>query len=77
MAVKAWLKLALDVSWAWISLSVIRAVYQPPGAHWTIINRVMQVWPFILVSFEFDDIATSHFLLLELSFWSKNYFCTS
>lgn len=42
MAVKAWLKLALDISWAWISLSVIRAVYQPPGAYWTTINRVMQ-----------------------------------
>lgn len=77
MAVKAWLKLALDVLWAWISLSVIRAVYQPPGAYWTIINRVMQVRPFISLSFEFDNIATSHFLPLESSFWLKNYFYTS
>lgn len=37
-----WLKLTLDVTWAWIALSVIRAVYNPPGTYWTIINRVMQ-----------------------------------
>ncbi|KAJ7583391.1 Mechanosensitive ion channel-domain-containing protein [Mycena floridula] len=42
MAVSAWLKLALDISWAWISLSVIRAIYHPPGSYWTIVNRVMQ-----------------------------------
>ncbi|KAJ7126546.1 Mechanosensitive ion channel-domain-containing protein [Mycena crocata] len=42
LAVKGWLKLVLDVSWAWISLSVIRAVYHPPGSYWVIINRVMQ-----------------------------------
>ncbi|GLB35076.1 putative mechanosensitive ion channel [Lyophyllum shimeji] len=42
MAVSAWLKLTLDVSWAWISLSVIRAVDHPPGNYWVIINRVMQ-----------------------------------
>ncbi|KAA1470313.1 hypothetical protein DENSPDRAFT_836085 [Dentipellis sp. KUC8613] len=41
-AVSGWLKLALDLSWAWIALSVIRAVYKPPGDYWTIINRVMQ-----------------------------------
>ncbi|CAK5273916.1 unnamed protein product [Mycena citricolor] len=41
-AVKAWLKLVLDVTWAWVSLSVIRAVGHPPGSYWTIINRVMQ-----------------------------------
>ncbi|KAJ7245129.1 Mechanosensitive ion channel-domain-containing protein [Mycena haematopus] len=42
LAVKAWLKLALDVSWAWISLSVIRDILTPPGSYWTIVNRVMQ-----------------------------------
>ncbi|KAG6814285.1 hypothetical protein H0H92_013410 [Tricholoma furcatifolium] len=42
MAVSGWLKLTLDVSWAWISLSVIRTVYNPPGSYWVIINRVMQ-----------------------------------
>ncbi|KAI0343189.1 hypothetical protein BDW22DRAFT_1484037 [Trametopsis cervina] len=41
-AVLGWLKLALDVTWSWIALSVIRAVYNPPGTYWTIINRVMQ-----------------------------------
>ncbi|KAG6336681.1 hypothetical protein ID866_2388 [Astraeus odoratus] len=43
LAVSAWLKLLLDISWAWIALSVIRAVYKPPGSYWDIINRVMQV----------------------------------
>ncbi|KAG2156193.1 Mechanosensitive ion channel-domain-containing protein [Suillus clintonianus] len=42
LAVSAWLKLALDISWAWIALSAITAFYQPPGAYWVIINRVMQ-----------------------------------
>lgn len=28
--------------WAWIALSVIRAVYNPPGSYWVVINRVMQ-----------------------------------
>ncbi|KAJ6518657.1 Mechanosensitive ion channel-domain-containing protein [Mycena sanguinolenta] len=42
LAVKAWLKLALDVSWAWISLSVIRDILKPPGSYWIIVNRVMQ-----------------------------------
>ncbi|KAF8078076.1 Mechanosensitive ion channel-domain-containing protein [Lyophyllum atratum] len=42
MAVSAWLKLTLDISWAWISLSVIRAVDRPPGSYWVVINRVMQ-----------------------------------
>ncbi|KAI0788812.1 Mechanosensitive ion channel-domain-containing protein [Abortiporus biennis] len=41
-AVSGWLKLALDISWMWIALSVIRATYKPPGSYWTIINRVMQ-----------------------------------
>lgn len=44
LAVSAWLKLLLDVSWAWIALSVIRAYYHPPGSYWVIINRVMQVF---------------------------------
>ncbi|KAG6891326.1 hypothetical protein C0992_008780 [Termitomyces sp. T32_za158] len=42
MAVSGWLKLALDISWAWISLSVIRTIDQPSGNYWVIINRVMQ-----------------------------------
>ncbi|KIL00586.1 hypothetical protein PAXRUDRAFT_821485 [Paxillus rubicundulus Ve08.2h10] len=42
LAVSGWLKLLLDVSWAWIALSVIRAFYKPPGLYWVIINRVMQ-----------------------------------
>ncbi|KAI8996381.1 Mechanosensitive ion channel-domain-containing protein [Trametes punicea] len=41
-AVRGWLKLALDISWMWIALSVIRSTYQPPGSYWVIINRVMQ-----------------------------------
>ncbi|KAI0763775.1 Mechanosensitive ion channel-domain-containing protein [Trametes elegans] len=41
-AVRGWVKLALDMAWMWIALSVIRATYQPPGSYWTIINRVMQ-----------------------------------
>ncbi|KAH7931249.1 hypothetical protein BV22DRAFT_1027481 [Leucogyrophana mollusca] len=42
LAVSAWLKLALDITWAWIALSVIRAFYKPPGSYWVIVNRVMQ-----------------------------------
>ncbi|OAX44520.1 hypothetical protein K503DRAFT_304184 [Rhizopogon vinicolor AM-OR11-026] len=42
LAVSAWLKLALDISWAWVALSVIVAIYTPPGSYWAIINRVMQ-----------------------------------
>ncbi|KAK7686457.1 hypothetical protein QCA50_010681 [Cerrena zonata] len=41
-AVSGWLKLALDIAWAWIALSVIRATYHPPGSYWTIVNRVIQ-----------------------------------
>lgn len=41
-AVLGWLKFALDVTWSWIALSVIRAVYKPTSSYWTIINRVMQ-----------------------------------
>lgn len=47
MAVSAWIKLVLDVAWAWIALSVIRAIYHPPQKYWVIINRVMQVSPFL------------------------------
>lgn len=42
LAVSAWLKLLLDISWAWIALSVIRSVWKPPGSYWVIINRIMQ-----------------------------------
>ncbi|KAI0367005.1 hypothetical protein BV20DRAFT_971103 [Pilatotrama ljubarskyi] len=41
-AVRGWLKLALDIAWMWIALSLIRATYKPPGSYWVIINRVMQ-----------------------------------
>ncbi|OBZ66486.1 hypothetical protein A0H81_13558 [Grifola frondosa] len=41
-AVSTWLKLALDMGWAWIALSVIRETYKPAGSYWTVINRVMQ-----------------------------------
>ncbi|KAH9485263.1 Mechanosensitive ion channel protein Msy1 [Psilocybe cubensis] len=44
LAVKAWLKLALDIAWAWIALSVIRTLYNPFGAYWTIVNRLMQAF---------------------------------
>ncbi|KAI0272641.1 hypothetical protein BC834DRAFT_840866 [Gloeopeniophorella convolvens] len=43
MAISPWIKLALDTSWAWIALSVIRAIDKPPGRYWVTINRVMQV----------------------------------
>jgi len=42
MAVKGWLKLALDITWAWVALSVIRAVYRPSHYYWVTINQVMQ-----------------------------------
>ncbi|KIM68834.1 hypothetical protein SCLCIDRAFT_897769 [Scleroderma citrinum Foug A] len=42
LAVSAWLKLLLDVSWAWIALSVTRAICQPAGSYWSILNRIMQ-----------------------------------
>lgn len=44
-AVSGWLKLAMDITWMWIALSVIRATYNPPGRYWVIVNRVMQVGP--------------------------------
>ena len=42
-AISAWLKLALDIGWAWIALSVLRNILDPPGQYWNEINRVMQV----------------------------------
>lgn len=42
-AVSAWVKLALDIAWAWVSLSVMRSIYNPPGSYWTYVNRTMQV----------------------------------
>ncbi|KAJ6474595.1 Mechanosensitive ion channel-domain-containing protein [Mycena vitilis] len=42
LAVKGWLKLVLDISWAWISLSVLRTIDKPPGSYWVIVNRVIQ-----------------------------------
>lgn len=41
-AVLGWLKLTLDVSWSWIALSLIRAVYKPPQSYWPVLNRVME-----------------------------------
>ena len=48
MAVSNWLKLALDISWTWIALSVLREIYNPDGNYWYIVNRVMQVRNFRL-----------------------------
>ncbi|KAG8870189.1 hypothetical protein FRB98_001798, partial [Tulasnella sp. 332] len=42
IAVSFWLKLALDVSAAWVSLSLIRHILNPPGRYWVIVNRVVQ-----------------------------------
>jgi hypothetical protein len=42
-AVSAWVKLALDIAWAWVSLSVMRSIYKPPGTYWTYVNEAMQV----------------------------------
>ncbi|KAI0313274.1 hypothetical protein OF83DRAFT_1165648 [Amylostereum chailletii] len=42
LAVTGWLKLVLDIAWAWISLSVIRAFDKPPGTYWHTINKVIQ-----------------------------------
>ena len=42
-AVSAWVKLALDIAWAWVSLSVMRSIYKPPGSYWVYVNRTMQV----------------------------------
>ncbi|TFK25518.1 hypothetical protein FA15DRAFT_686963 [Coprinopsis marcescibilis] len=44
MAVRLYLKLALDITWAWVALSVIRAVYHPPLSYWSIINQLMQAF---------------------------------
>ncbi|KAI0741441.1 Mechanosensitive ion channel-domain-containing protein [Daedaleopsis nitida] len=41
-AIRGWLKLALDMGWMWLALSVIRATYKPPDSYWVIVNRVMQ-----------------------------------
>lgn len=42
-AVSAWVKLALDIVWAWVALSVMRSVYKPPGGYWVYVNQAMQV----------------------------------
>lgn len=42
MAVSGWLKLALDISWAWVALSVVRSLIKPPGTYWVYVNRAMQ-----------------------------------
>ncbi|TDL20127.1 hypothetical protein BD410DRAFT_821919 [Rickenella mellea] len=42
LAVSGWIKLALDITWSWIALSVIRDAIHPPGTYWVIVNRVMQ-----------------------------------
>ncbi|KAK0204568.1 Mechanosensitive ion channel-domain-containing protein [Desarmillaria ectypa] len=42
LAVQGWVKLTLDISWAWIALSVIRTTHKPGGNYWVVINRIMQ-----------------------------------
>lgn len=42
-AVSAWVKLALDIAWAWVSLSLMRSIYKPPGSYWVYVNRTTQV----------------------------------
>jgi hypothetical protein len=42
-AVSGWLKLELDISWAWIALGILQTYYLPNGNYWAIVNRVMQV----------------------------------
>ncbi|KAH6914178.1 Mechanosensitive ion channel-domain-containing protein [Coprinopsis sp. MPI-PUGE-AT-0042] len=42
MAIKLYFKIALDVVWTWVALSVIRLVYHPPGRYWRTINQLMQ-----------------------------------
>ncbi|KAF9653327.1 hypothetical protein BDM02DRAFT_3087350 [Thelephora ganbajun] len=42
IAVSAWVKFALDIVWAWVSLSVTRGIPEPPGAYWVYVNRAMQ-----------------------------------
>lgn len=41
MAVSGWLKLALDISWGWVALSVIRSLIHPPGTYWKYVNRAV------------------------------------
>ncbi|KIY52928.1 hypothetical protein FISHEDRAFT_63582 [Fistulina hepatica ATCC 64428] len=41
-AVSGWLKLALDVAWTWIALSVVRGIEKPVGDYQYIFNHVMQ-----------------------------------
>lgn len=43
MAVSFWVKLTLDVTWAWVALSLIRSIGKPPGNYWVYVNRAMQV----------------------------------
>ncbi|KIY63075.1 hypothetical protein CYLTODRAFT_360517 [Cylindrobasidium torrendii FP15055 ss-10] len=44
VAVSGWLKLVLDISWAWIALGVVRSIYKPQGSYWDDLNRVMQAF---------------------------------
>ncbi len=47
MAVSFWLKLALDISWLWITLGVVRGQVRPPGHYWLLVNRTCSVcWVF-------------------------------
>lgn len=43
MAIKLYFKIALDVVWTWVALSVIRLLYRPPGRYWQTLNQLMQV----------------------------------
>jgi hypothetical protein len=43
MAVSTWIKLALNISWGWITLGLIRTIVKPPGTYWVTVDRVVQV----------------------------------
>lgn len=76
LAVKNWLKLLLDVAWAWISLSVIRGVYHPAGSYWIIVNRVMQVsCVFLLESFSSLTLTTRLYSPLPLYCFVRRSSC--
>ncbi|PBK65947.1 hypothetical protein ARMSODRAFT_960864 [Armillaria solidipes] len=64
VAVSGWLKLALDISWAWISLSVIRRIYHPPGSYWTIVNRIMSALFGVGIIFLVEKLAL-HFVAIN------------
>lgn len=77
LAVSSWLKLVLDISWAWVALSVIRDIYHPSGSYWTIVNRVMQVIYTVTLSLaKFTLNLTQGPLLFESHHSSRKAFST-